>query len=246
MNRIGIEETDPSANASNVHDDAEISLGSKSEILTNFKSHLTRYICRVAKNLNIVPEGVTPWEIFGNLIEDLRIRNNEKIVLLVDEYDYQLVQSLTLPIIQDDIRQTLRNFYSQVKSTKALIFFSFFTGISKFSKVGIFSELNILHDISIDKKYAAMYGYTQEELEKYFGRYIDNVANENKDANVDIRKRILEYYDGYTFDGCTHVYNPISILEFLDSGIFFDHWIQTAVKNLSNNIFSTKNRLEKL
>jgi hypothetical protein len=239
MNRIGIDNGSPIANGSNVLHDAKISSDNNVEILSNFKSHLTRRIRRVARKLNIEPEGDTPGEIFGNLIEDLNVKKNG-IIILIDEYDYHLVQSFHLPELQDDIRKILRDFYMQVKSENDNIYFAFFTGIAKLSKIGIFSELNLLNDISIDKKYAVMYGYTQEELEKYFGGYIDSIAHENKDANVDIYKKIFEYYDGYTFDGRTHVYNPISILKFMNSGEFQTIGYKPGAKNLLRDIFTAR------
>jgi hypothetical protein len=227
MNCINIEGAESLPSGLSIVDDAKMSVLDSEEVVHEYKEQLLRYISSVACELNIEPEGKVPSEIFRNLIRTLS-NKKKTVVILVDEYDYPLVQSIRFPIIQDKIRSVLRSLYMQIKASNRYIYFVFFAGISKFSKVGIFSELNILNDISIDERYAAMYGYTQEELDKYFGGYIDSIASRNKDTNKNIRKGILEYYDGYTFDGRTHVYNPISILQFMNVGDFRNYWIQTG------------------
>jgi hypothetical protein len=116
----------------------------------------------------------------------------------------------------------------QVKNAEEYIFFAFFTGIAKFSNVGIFSELNNLHDISMEKQYATMFGYTEKDVRKYFMNRIENIAGTDEKAKNDLITHMKEYYDGYTFDGCTHVYNPYTIERFLMAGEFDNYWIETG------------------
>jgi hypothetical protein len=227
MSRIGIDDSDSVPSNSNIVESGGTSSRINLEILNDFKGHLKRYIQRIARGLNVEPTGESAREIFGNLIEDLS-RRKGKIVLLVDEYDCHLLQSMTLPEIQNDIRKILRNFYIQVKSNSNHIYFTFFTGIAKFSNVGIFSEINDLDDISINKESAAMYGYTESEVEYYFKDYIEKLVTDQKISRQNLLSQIKDNYDGYTFDGHTHVYNPLTLERFFAIGDFRQYWVQTG------------------
>ena len=106
--------------------------------------------------------------------------------------------------------------------------FIFLTGVSKFSKTSIFSGLNNLDDISIDSNFSTICGYTQEELENYFSGYIDKLSNKN---NISFQKLLIlirDWYNGYSWDGETRLYNPYSIISLFKKGIFRNYWFETG------------------
>jgi hypothetical protein len=153
-----------------------------------------------------------------------------RVVLLIDEYDKPIIQYLEDNQLKRAIanRKILKNFYSTVKDTDALLRFVFITGISKFTKVSIFSDLNHLDDISLDPTYATLTGYTQEELEANFGDYLEDTQtkmNVSREALID---QIKLWYNGYSWDGKTSVYNPFGTLNFLRKQVFRNYWFSTG------------------
>ena len=188
---------------------------------------------------------------FVNVIKRVADRS---IVLLIDEYDAPLTASMGDPKEFNNRRKILSDFFLSIKSYSAKFRFIFITGVTRYSHVSIFSGLNNLKDISFDPLYGIIVGYTQEELEFYFKDYIENAAlvlNQWQDSNKYTYKLILqslkENYDGYSFDiKCkTHVYNPWSILKFLESPhLDFDsYWLKTggAKPSLLVNYFTSVN-----
>ena len=125
---------------------------------------------------------------FAQLITNLAVDN--KVVILVDEYDKPILDQINNPEIASKNRDILKDFYGIIKSQDQHLRFVFFTGISKFTKVSIFSELNNLNDISFSAKYASLLGYTQTELESYFGEYAEKLAKNNKGSKQTISDKI--------------------------------------------------------
>ncbi|OQX78869.1 MAG: hypothetical protein B6D61_04565 [Bacteroidetes bacterium 4484_249] len=128
----------------------------------------------------------------------------------------------------DENRRILKNFYSVIKDSDDYIKFFFVTGVSKFSQVSIFSDLNNLFDITLDKNYSTITGYTQEELEQYFPEYIEKVAKDYEGVFDNLMKQIKKWYNGYSWDGRNFVYNPFSILNFFSQRNFGDYWFSTG------------------
>jgi PAS domain-containing protein len=168
--------------------------------------------------------------LFRELIQALAAQQGQ-VVILIDEYDKPLtdfLQKEDLPKAYEN-RDTLRDFYGVVKDLDDEIEFFFMTGVSKFSQVNLFSQLNNLTDISLSPRYATLTGYTQEELEGNFGEWIDHAVAQNPGMNREqLLIEIKQWYDGYSFDGHQYVYNPFSILLFLPDGIFQDYWFKTG------------------
>ncbi|MBE2207970.1 MAG: ATP-binding protein [Saprospiraceae bacterium] len=154
-----------------------------------------------------------------------------KVVLLIDEYDKPLIDYLEkdqLPTAFEHQR-ILKNFYSIIKSADPYLEFLLITGVSKFSKVSVFSDLNNLNDITIDDNYSDLVGYTQDELESTFTQWIDHCLQKMKSFSKDtLLANIKNWYDGYTWDGEVHVYNPFSILNFFSKSSFQDYWFKTG------------------
>jgi len=162
---------------------------------------------------------------FEELIKKLSEKN--PVVILVDEYDKPIIDYLDKKNIHKahEHREILKNFYSVLKGNDAHIRFFFMTGVSKFSKVSVFSDLNNLNDITVHKRYSSMLGYTQKEIEHYFDGYLDLYGKKQKKELVD---NIRKWYDGYSWDGENTLYNPFSVLRFFDSGEFENYWFATG------------------
>jgi hypothetical protein len=165
---------------------------------------------------------------FAELIEALYEKTGQKIVVLVDEYDRAMVNNLGDADILEANRIILRNFYSTIKACDRYLRFVFITGVSKFAGVSIFSGINNLHDITLTDKFAGICGYTQEELEYYFMENIDILAAKTKKTKKAVLDDIKIWYNGYTWDGAVHVYNPFSTLCLFANNKFMNYWIETA------------------
>ena len=159
----------------------------------------------------------TPHRRFAGLIEALHTRTGRKVVVLVDEYDRPITEALNDPALAKANRSFLRGIYGVVKDADALIALSFFTGVTKFSKVSLFSDLNNLTDITLDPSYAAICGYTDEDLDTVFAAELDGLD----------REAIREWYDGYSWLGSS-VYNPWAILLLFKTRRFKAHWFETG------------------
>ncbi|MDR0651913.1 MAG: ATP-binding protein, partial [Synergistaceae bacterium] len=145
-----------------------------------------------------------------------------------DEYDKPILDNIGDPAALTAARAVMRDFYLRVKAADEYLRFVFMTGISKFSKLGVFSAMNNLMDISSNERYSAMLGYTQSELLSYFDDYIAHVSGGlgiGKDA---LAEQIRNYYDGFSFDGKTSLYNPFSTLCFFAETKFKNYWFDTA------------------
>ena len=123
-----------------------------------------------------------------------------------DEYDKPILDSIQDLEKAEIFREILRNFYARIKAADASLQFAFITGVSKFSKMGIFSALNSLKDISMKDEYATMLGYTESELLHYFDGYIDRTAARLEKNREETISQIQDYYDGFTFDGENRLY----------------------------------------
>ena len=150
------------------------------------------------------------------------------VVVLIDEYDFPITEYIDNIKKANRIRSYLRLFYNTLKTYSKYLRFVFITGISKFSKVGIFSGLNNLNDISMDDKYSDIVGYTQKELEDNFSDWIEIIAQKKIMAKQELLDKIKEYYDGFSFNGITRVYNPFSVLNFFDKGEFYNYWYDSS------------------
>jgi Predicted AAA-ATPase/PD-(D/E)XK nuclease superfamily len=182
---------------------------------------------RSAKEYDIIltKEGVPPR--FHELIEKL-YEKYDKVVILIDEYDKPIVDYLDNIPQANENKEILRDFYVVLKDTPQYLRFVFITGISKFSKVSIFSALNHLSDISMDDDYATLLGYTQAELEMYFKPYMPAAARKNEVDEAGLLLMLKYWYNGYSWDGITKVYNPFSILNFFQKNDFKNFWFSTG------------------
>lgn len=148
-----------------------------------------------------------------------------KVVILIDEYDKPLIDNLHRLEVAEGNRELLQSFYSTLKSLDEHIKFTFITGISRFSKVSLFSGANHLKDISMDKRYADMMGYTYDEIVQYFDEHLQAIAQEQDRTEEEVLTEIKTWYNGYRFTKAeTHVYNPFSTLNYLDEREIKSYW----------------------
>ena len=166
---------------------------------------------------------------FSRVIRTAYERTGKQIVILIDEYDKPLLQSIGNDVLQDDYRGTLKAFYGVLKSCDRYIRFAFLTGVTKFGKVSVFSDLNNLLDISFDRRYTGICGISDDELHQIFDESISLLAEANCMSKEECYTRMKEDYDGYHFEYDTPgMYNPFSVLNTLSSSQFRDYWFETG------------------
>ncbi len=169
------------------------------------------------KRLGVTCESKTPGGCLEELIQKTYEKYNQKVVVLIDEYDKPILDNLDNIERAKENRDFLRGIYIQLEANDAYLRFVFLTGISKFSKASIFSGLNNLVDISLMPKYGNICGYTHENIKNEFFEY-------SKDYNLE---KIKEWYNGYYFLK-DRIYNPFDILRLFDSGMFKNYWWESG------------------
>ncbi len=171
----------------------------------------------------------SPEERFIHVINNVNEKTGKRVVILVDEYDKPLLQAIGNEQLQAAYRSKLKAFYSVVKTMDAKIRFAFFTGVTKFGKVSVFSDLNNLLDLSFDLRYATLCGISEEELRQNFDDGVGLLAEANGMTKDDCYHRLQHDFDGYHF--CLPspgMYNPFSVLNTLASCQFRDYWFETG------------------
>ena len=175
---------------------------------------------------------------FGRLIK--QVSQHNQVVVLVDEYDKPIVGHLELGpdrlAIAKGNQEVLKNFYGILKSHEKHLQFLLLTGVTKFSKTSIFSELNHLVDLTLKEDYATLLGYTREELTEYFGGYLQRLANKEGVLQQALMEKIRHWYNGYRFSARdAHVYNPVSTLNLFAEEKFKPYWFETGSPSLLVN-----------
>ncbi|VUZ27628.1 Uncharacterised protein [uncultured Comamonas sp.] len=188
-------------------------LGSKEELEANLHEQLTRY----ETQLGTAARFVHARGRFADLIHHLSTITGQRVVVLVDEYDKPILDRIEDPERAQQIREVLKDFYSVIKDSDAYIRFAFLTGVSKFSKVSLFSGLNNLQDITLDERYSAICGYTDEDVDSVFAPELPGLD----------REEIRRWYNGYNWLG-TSVYNPFDLLLLFDKRKFHPYWFETG------------------
>ena len=149
------------------------------------------------------------------------------VVILIDEYDKPILQTLRDPELQAEHRAQLKAFYSVLKTQDRYIKFAFLTGVTKFGKVSVFSDLNNLTDISMDHRYISICGMTEKELLTNFKEGINELAEANGDTEEATIAKLKARYDGYHFEENTvGIYNPFSVLNTLAKSRYDDYWFK--------------------
>jgi hypothetical protein len=204
---------------------------------------ITDELAKWAKHYKVRLTNTSVKSQFKELLEKVS-KKHGKVALLIDEYDKPIIDFLEKEDVETGKfnRDILREFYGVLKNSDELLEIVFITGISKFAKVSLFSHLNNLDDITLAPQYAALAGYTQAELEFYFDDYLQLCVESLQISREELLKQMKIWYNGYSWDGATEVYNPFGTLNFLSKKIFFNHWFSTGspdflVKKMRSLIF---------
>ena len=175
-------------------------------------------LAAAGRDAGVAVEHDTGPERFRDLLRALHAQTGRRVVVLVDEYDKPILDALDAPDVARANRDYLRGLYSTIKSSDAHVRFTFLAGVSKFSRVSVFSGLNNLTDITLDPRYSTLCGYTEADLDAVFAPEL---------AGLD-RERIRDWYNGYNWRGPERVYNPFDVLRLFDTREFGCYWFESG------------------
>ena len=182
------------------------------------QASLMEQLAAAERRATVVTHYATAPGRLASLLEALHEQAGQRVAVLIDEYDKPILDALDTPEVARANRDFLRGLYAVVKDSDAHIHFSFITGVSKFSKVSLFSGLNNLRDITLTPRYSAICGYTEADLDTVFAPELPGLD----------RDKIREWYNGYNWRGEEKVYNPFDILLLFDEREFEPWWFETG------------------
>jgi hypothetical protein len=186
-------------------------------------------LCKWEKNYDLTTSENTFGLRFANVIERAKEVTGQDVVILVDEYDKPILEEIDNPDVQERQREVLKQFYGVLKNLDGYIKFALLTGVTKFSKVSVFSGLNNLYDISMDNRFVSICGITDEELDSVFVPYIQRLATVLHRSYDEVREVLRVNYDGYHFcEDSIGIYNPFSLLCTFQSNKIKSYWFETG------------------
>ena len=172
---------------------------------------------------------ITPADRFTGVIRRACEKSKQRVVILVDEYDKPLLQAIGDERLQEEFRSILKAFYGVLKTMDGYIKLAFLTGVTKFGKVSVFSDLNNLMDISMDNRYVEICGITEKEIHTYMEDSLHELAEAQGINNEETCRKLKERYDGYHFtEDSIGIYNPFSLLNTFAKKKFGDYWFETG------------------
>ncbi|QTA81531.1 AAA ATPase-like domain-containing protein [Desulfonema limicola] len=214
----------------------------------NLKISLQRSLEKSAELYNLISDAPLLKNQFKELIISLNKKTGMPVVILIDEYDKPIIDHLgkgekALETAKAN-RDILKSFFGVIKEGEVsdVLRFVFITGVSKFSRISIFSELNNLKDLTMTEDYADMLGCTQKELETCFAPYFSGFAQKQKMTEPDLLEKLRQHYNGYRFSvRDARVYNPFSILNAVDEKNFNNYWFETGTPTFLVNLLHENN-----
>lgn len=207
-----------------------------------FRESTLSYLRFIANEYGLTIEETILPNYFQSLVVQLNQKYG-KVVILVDEYDKPLVDTLDNDKRFAENRAVLNDLYGNFKSLDGYLRFVFLTGVSRFAKVGVFSGLNNLQDLSLDPSYSKIVGFTQEELISYFPNWLNELNKEYPISREDLLEGIKDWYNGFSWDGQIRLYNPFSIFNLFIQKIFSNYWFSTGTPSFLINAFVTQKLL---
>jgi hypothetical protein len=220
------------------HPVLHLGMTARSDTPAHVQASIISKLKREALRNGLEIEGREPEIVLGDLVAALKHKTGVKVVVLIDEYDAPILAQISNIELAKDNRKELHIFYTALKelADTGYIHFILVTGVTKFSKAGIFSGFNNLDDLTLSKEYAGICGFTLKEFDTYFKGYLPGILKHNKAEGFiksattikDLKKQILGYYDGYTWDGKTRVLNPFSLIKCINSKELDAFWYQSG------------------
>ena len=214
---------------------------------TNLRNKLISHIIDWEEEYSISTVKENIEDRFANIIRTAYEKSGLGVVILVDEYDKPLLHTIDKPELHATFKDILKGVYSVLKGCDKYIRFGMLTGVTKFSKISLFSDLNNLMDISLDENYTDICGITEEEIKTNFKEHLQAFAEKENTTKEDILLQLKAMYDGYHFSENTSVdiYNPFSLLNSLTERKFRNYWFQTGtptflIKLLQENDYDLK------
>lgn len=192
---------------------------------------------------NILEKSIAKWEAlyganpserslslrFAGIIERACKQTGQRVAILIDEYDKPMLQAIGNEALQTEFRNTLKPFYGALKTMDGYIKFAILTGVTKFGKVSVFSDLNNLKDITMRRDYVALCGLTEQEINENFKDDLQELASVQGMSYEQTCRELKERYDGYHFvENSEGIYNPFSLLNTFDSMAFGSYWFETG------------------
>jgi len=165
---------------------------------------------------------------FSRLLQDLYQSWGSSVVILIDEYDRPLLDGLLKPETYSDIHAIMRDFYSAFKPSQDSIRFLFLTGISRFSKLSLFSTLNTLKDLTMEPSFNACVGFTEAEVYKTYDQHLEAIVAEQAISMETLKANVRAWYNGYRWGGSETVYNPIALSNYLTNKRFDSYWYNSG------------------
>ena len=214
---------------------------------TNLRNKLISHIIDWEEEYSISTVKENIEDRFANIIRTAYEKSGLGVVILVDEYDKPLLHTIDKPELHATFKDILKGVYSVLKGCDKYIRFGMLTGVTKFSKISLFSDLNNLMDISLDENYTDICGITEEEIKTNFKEHLQAFAEKENTTKEDILSQLKAMYDGYHFSKNTDVdiYNPFSLINSLTRREFENYWFQTGtptflIKLLQENDYDLK------
>jgi hypothetical protein len=199
----------------------------------DLRNDLKDMLQAIAKTNGLEISGSSPGRMLANLIAGLHEKHDAAVVLLIDEYDSPVSDNIDDLALAQANRAILKNFYSKLKSCDKSLRFVFVTGVTRYAFMGLSAGLNQLYDLTLDESFSNICGFTHDEFDSCFAEYLPGTLQKLKRKNVlapnatvsDLRSKILDWYDGYSWDGETMVLNPFSLINLFRSSKFIPFWM---------------------
>ncbi len=203
--------------------------GSRYAELSDLHAALDQQLSRWESLYGIAAKYTDPSARFKDVIDAARSKTGKQVAILIDEYDKPIIDNIDNPELMEQFRRELQGFYSVLKGKDDSIRFALLTGVTKLSKMSIFSGLNNLEDISMTPDYSSICGITSDEIKTYFGESVETLAKFNHLSVTDCYEKLARMYDGYHFSIVSEgVYNPFSLLNTFKSKLFRLYWFGTG------------------
>ncbi len=203
--------------------------GSRYTGLPDLQTALDQQLARWESRYGVTAKYTDPSARFKDAIDAACSKTGKKVVILIDEYEKPIIDNIDTPELMEQFRRELQGFYSVLKGKDDCIRFAFLTGVTKLSKMSIFSGLNNLEDISMSPDYSTICGITSDEIRSCFGESVEALAKFNHLSVTDCYAKLAKLYDGYHFSIVSEgVYNPFSLLNAFKSKLFRLYWFGTG------------------